>query len=139
MPRIRATAIIIEDNKILLIHRKNDKDYYVFPGGGVEDGESTEQAVLRELMEETSISAEVIKLLEHQTYKDGTENHSYLCRYISGTPKLADDSPEKMEMAMGKEYYEPVWINLNRVKELDVFPAVAKEKILQNFEGLIKL
>ncbi len=36
MKRIRAVGILIKKNKVLLIHRKNEKEYWVFPGGGVE-------------------------------------------------------------------------------------------------------
>ena len=39
--RVRACGIVIDKNKVILIYRKvNDKEYYVFPGGGVEDSES---------------------------------------------------------------------------------------------------
>lgn len=50
--RIRAVAIIVNDGKVLLMHRiNNGKEYHVFPGGGVENSETVEQAVLREVQE----------------------------------------------------------------------------------------
>ena len=50
MRRIRAVAIIVNNEKVLLMHRiNNGKEYHVFPGGGVENGETVEQAVLREV------------------------------------------------------------------------------------------
>lgn len=50
MKRIRAVAIIVNDAKVLLIHRiSHGKEYHVFPGGGVENGETVERAVLREV------------------------------------------------------------------------------------------
>ena len=49
--RQRASAIILQDNKILLIRRiKPGHDYYIFPGGGVDDGESIGQSIGREVM-----------------------------------------------------------------------------------------
>lgn len=54
--RDRATAVIKEDDKFLLIHRiKPDNDYYVFPGGGVEKGETIEGAFKREVYEEVGL------------------------------------------------------------------------------------
>ncbi|MFC1710486.1 NUDIX domain-containing protein [Patescibacteria group bacterium] len=46
----RVAGIIIDKNKILLIRRKkNGKEYYVFPGGGVENKEDNKKSLLREL------------------------------------------------------------------------------------------
>ena len=48
----RVRGIIIENGKIVLIERvKGDKTYYIFPGGGVEEGETILQALHREMKE----------------------------------------------------------------------------------------
>ena len=61
--RIRSASILIKDGKILLIHRKNGgNEYYSFPGGGVEKGETIEDACIRELLEETSIKIKICLL-----------------------------------------------------------------------------
>src|SRR5512140_2508756 len=53
----RAAAIIISKRHILLIHRiRAGKDYYVFPGGHIEEGESAEEACVREVLEETGLN-----------------------------------------------------------------------------------
>jgi len=58
--RVRVAGIIIEDGKILLIAHKKKKDvYWLLPGGGVDFGESLEEALKRELMEELGVSVEV--------------------------------------------------------------------------------
>lgn len=62
-----ATDIIIEypDGEIVLIERGYEpfKGQYAIPGGGVEIGETVEQAAIREAKEETGLDIELIKLL----------------------------------------------------------------------------
>ena len=51
--RIRAGVVLIEDNKVALIERhRAGLEYFVFPGGGVDEGETVEQAAVREAREE---------------------------------------------------------------------------------------
>jgi 8-oxo-dGTP diphosphatase len=128
--RIRATALVIKDGKVLLIHRKNEKEFYVFPGGGVEGGETVEQAIQRELLEETSIIVKINKILEHKIYNDGIENYAYLCDYVSGEPRLADDSPERIEMESGIEYYNPMWVEIKDLENMTVWPEEAKRQLI---------
>ena len=62
--RKRASAVIIEDNKVLLIERvKPGFDYFVFPGGGVEEGENLEDTLKREVKEELSLEIKKWRLL----------------------------------------------------------------------------
>ena len=49
----RVRGILIKDGMIALIKRTRDGEtFYVFPGGGVEEGETEEQALKREIKEE---------------------------------------------------------------------------------------
>lgn len=58
----RVRAIIIKDGKLLTIKRsKQDSVYFVFPGGGVEQGEDLETAMKRECKEELGIEIKVIE------------------------------------------------------------------------------
>lgn len=55
-PRIRAAALIIHQQRVLLIrHEKDGRAYWLLPGGGVQPGETMEQALRRELAEECGL------------------------------------------------------------------------------------
>ena len=58
--RTRAGIILIEDNKVALIERhRAGLDYFVFPGGGVDEGETHEQGAIREAMEELGVEVAI--------------------------------------------------------------------------------
>jgi len=55
-PRVRVAAIVIKDGEILLVrHSKYGTSYWLLPGGGVHYGETLEEALVRELKEETNL------------------------------------------------------------------------------------
>ena len=59
MPRLSVRAILIEDDRILLAHFTDASGaWYVTPGGGVQQGETIEEAFHRELQEEAGVRAE---------------------------------------------------------------------------------
>lgn len=57
--RISAGVLVLRDDKILLVrhHRPGQHDFWIGPGGGVEDGEELEAAAERECFEEAGIRA----------------------------------------------------------------------------------
>ncbi|WP_232362060.1 NUDIX domain-containing protein, partial [Bacillus thuringiensis] len=60
MIRNRGAAIIVQEGKIALIKRiREEETYYVFPGGGVEEGETPEEATKREVYEELGLHIKV--------------------------------------------------------------------------------
>jgi 8-oxo-dGTP diphosphatase len=57
-PRIRVSAILRREDRILLIRQqKGDREYWLLPGGGVNGGESLIDALRRELTEEVGLEA----------------------------------------------------------------------------------
>src|SRR5690349_2736306 len=60
----RAAVVSLRGDRLLVIRRtKQGRRYAVLPGGGVEFNESARQAALRELIEETGLSGEVLQHL----------------------------------------------------------------------------
>ncbi len=137
MKRVRAGAVCIFKEKILLMHRINleraadEQEYYVIPGGGVEEGETVEQAVVREVDEETTIKLEVGKLfLKRDLSNENREEFYYVCKYISGEPTLREDTNEFREMKLGANFYKPMWVSLYDIKNVALYPIEVKEKLL---------
>ncbi len=131
--RIRAAGIIIKDGKILLMHRiKNRREYFVFPGGGVEAGESAEMASKREIKEELNLavkSAESFFELENDFQGGKQKEHYFLVRDFSGTPELGGEEKERMNE---DNQYEPVWYDLMKIKNLNnLYPELVKDKIIK--------
>lgn len=68
--KIRITAVVLRNDNILLVEQNVDNARgWSLPGGGLEEGETLEDGIVRELIEETGVTVKVKELL-------------YLCDYI---------------------------------------------------------
>jgi len=136
-PRTRAVAIVIHQNKILLMHRiNNGHEYYVFPGGGVEPNETIENAVLREVLEETTLNVTINKLLYHHDYYQDGNQYFYLCNYVSGEPQLSQNSDEKLKMTKDdKNFYQPLWIPINQLNQMLLYPLEIKDWLITDVKN----
>lgn len=136
---VRAVAILIKGDKILLIHRtRQGKEFWVFPGGGVEKNEKVEDAVIRELKEEASISAVIIKLLYTHNYPNINHKHYfYLCKHVSGTPKLGDFN-ELQTMKNENQTYKPVWVEIKKLSKILLYPLGIRDWIIKDFKNDFK-
>ena len=137
--KIRAVGVVIKDKELLVMWRKRpEKEYYTFPGGGVEEGEKVQDAVVRELLEETSVQVKIKKLLYHVKYSDGSEQCFYLCDYVSGELALGEFN-EKLRMDQGHSLYRPMWVSLENVVDILLYPLEVRDWLIDDSEdGFIK-
>ena len=94
-------AIIQKSSSILLVKRKKDpyKNQFALPGGFVNEGETIEEAIKREVYEETSLEVHPIDILG--VYSDPTRDPRghmmtvvFIVLVIRGTPTAGDDAKE---------------------------------------------
>ena len=130
MKKQRVSIIFISPNeKVLLIKRtKRNREYWVFPGGGVELGESLESAARREAYEETSFELETT-YPTFSVLNQGRREHFYITKTIEFIPLLASCSPE-LRSQNKLNRYELSWVKLESVSSLNLFPDEAKNILL---------
>ncbi len=132
--RTRAGAIIIKDQKVLLIHRWNmGREYFVTPGGGVEPNETVEAAVAREAKEETNLDITLgEKFLEYTLDDDGygaaQKNFFFLAKSHSGREEFGLSGPEA-QMQDETNKYRLEWVALSDVGNINLVPAVVREEL----------
>ena len=127
----RAAAVIIKDGEVLLMRRvKAGEEYYTFPGGTVEPGESPEAAAVRELEEEFCIQIDIDRFL-FEAYADNRRSYHFLVNHFTGTPTLGG---EELRHMTGHNQYHPAWVPLADIPEMMNFHP---EEARQKFESIL--
>lgn len=135
--RKAARAIIINGDNIVVTHRnKFGMEYYILPGGGVDLGETLEEALLRELDEEACVQVANPRLVftEEAGEPYGTQ-YVFLCEYVGGEPALHPDSQEAKIHAMGHNLYEPMWLTLQEFATINLRSESLKQAILEGIKN----
>ncbi len=133
MKRIRVAGLVEMNGGYALMHRKNVKqtpnttkpygEYYVFPGGGLEENETYEEGVAREIFEEFGIKVEVKEQIFSRKINDETYEYIYRCEYISGTfgtgagPEFSNDPKYK-----DRGDYIPEIVLKSEIKNIRILP-----------------
>src|SRR5438034_900415 len=90
--RIGVYALIFEEERVLLAHRR-DIDWWNLPGGGMELGETVEEAICREVREETGLEVVVEYLVGVYSKPQKQEVVlTFRCRATGGTLTATDES-----------------------------------------------
>lgn len=137
--RYRAAAIIIEDEYVLFASNEKEKYYYSI-GGGVHMGESAEEAVIREVYEETGVKYEIERLaFIHENFfigdgsLEGKQCHEiafYFLMKLRGTRKLNSNS---YTQGVKENMY---WLPINKLEEYRAYPMFFREKLKDIKDGI---
>jgi 8-oxo-dGTP diphosphatase len=135
MKRETGRGLIIHNGKMLLMERWRDgSHYFSIPGGGIEKGETPEQATKRELHEELGVRIQIIRKL-YEVHIQDSLHFIFLCAYLDGEPQLHPESPEAMEHANGKNLFKPGWVE---IKSIDSIPLLYWEPIREVLSNDLK-
>lgn len=103
-------AIIKKNNQFLIVQRNRNKHLglkWEFPGGKVQENETFEKALLREIKEELNITIIVHEKIAEEKYNDDKIDivlHYYLCSHKSEEMKLSEH--EAFSWVEKKDFYK---------------------------------
>ena len=119
---MRAGAIILDNNFVALIERfREGNHYFVFPGGGVKKNETLEDAVVREVLEETGLEVVVDRLIAEIHYRDEKQFY-YLVEFVGGVFGSGEGKEMVGLSPPDRGRYIPVWKAISELSMLDGWP-----------------
>lgn len=130
--RVSSRGIIIKDDSVYAMFRRRIKDdgtvkeYYVIPGGGIDENETLEENVIREMKEEFSVDVRIEGYLGKDESDDTIANF-FSCEIVDGTPKLGG---EELERCTESNYYE---IRLVPIKDLENIDILGTDMIMKAY------
>ncbi|MGR5939306.1 NUDIX hydrolase [Bacillus pacificus] len=133
MIRNRGAAIIVQEGKIALIKRiREDETYYVFPGGGIEEGETPEEATRREIFEELGVHIKVEHLIAKVEYK--STEYYFNADIIGGV--FGSGKAEEFEMK-DRGIYIPLWLPIYELEKVNIKPYEVVGSIFNHYKSKV--
>ena len=132
--KICVTAFIVKENKLLIVRRSKNEfflpEYYEMPGGKVEFGESLEDALLREVKEETGLEIKVVKPYATFSYlSDDGGRHTVDVQFIVE----AVNEPDNVKISSAHDEFK--WIKKEEIDNYKISDQM-KTTILKGFNNL---
>jgi 8-oxo-dGTP diphosphatase len=136
--RTRAGIVLIQDDKVALIERhRAGLDYFVFPGGGVDTGESPEQAAIRETMEELGIEIAIKQKVAEIQLGQRSRQVYFLVEQTGGEfgtgigEEYTDSDPDNPEEGI----YIPIWMPIDELLiHQNIYPADVARLVVKSMK-----
>jgi len=128
--------VLLQDDLLCLMRRvRLHSTYYLFPGGGVEGGESPVEAVVREAWEELGLHVQPGRLVGDFTHNN--ERHLfYLAKVTGGDFGTGTGEEYSGALRESRGTYEPVWISVADACQLDSRPIELVRALLHEGPGM---
>ncbi|EIK75797.1 NUDIX hydrolase [Gardnerella vaginalis] len=138
--RYRAAAIIVEEGCVLFARNAED-DYFYSVGGAVHMGETSEEAVKREVFEETGLNYEVDHLaVIHENLfigssgLDGVDFHELTLYYLMKSMGKRDFTSQSTTESGAKETMH--WLPIDELDKFKAYPTFMKEYLKSEHSGI---
>lgn len=113
----RAQCIVPKGDKLLMVqHHYQDKVWWCLPGGGVEPGETSAQAALRELQEECCVHGVIVGKTSHWIEQARSETITFLVEIGDQTPRI---NTAAKAQGMDPCLIDVRWLALDEIAERD--------------------
>jgi len=134
--RVRAGIVLIKENKVALIERhRAGLDYFVFPGGGMDEGETPEQAAIRETLEELGIEVVIKQKVAEITLGPKSRQIYFLVEHVSGEfgtgtgEEFTDSDPNDPDEGI----YVPVWMPIAELpRRTNIYPVDVSKLVVKS-------
>lgn len=134
MPVDRAGVLVVRGGRVALIERvRENRKYWVIPGGRVEAGETIEQAALREAEEElgTAIRLGPLRVtIDHREADGSVQRQWYFEAYVE-SEVIRMTGPET-EYSSSRGTYTAVWMNLDQLEVDRAIPRAVAQLLVAN-------
>ena len=142
--RIRAGIVLIQNNNVALIERhRAGLDYFVFPGGGVNEGESPEQAAIREAMEELGVEVAIQQKVAEVKVGLKSRHIYFLVEQTGGEfgTGIGEEYTDSDSYSLEEGIYIPIWMPIEELAHhQNVYPAdIARLVIKSVREGWMEV
>lgn len=122
---VRARVVLVEDGRVALIERhRGGRHYFLFPGGGVEAGETAAEAAVREAREELGVAVEVGSVRFEEEF-DGARFVYFEAHIVGGEFGTGAWPDHEARTSLAREQsgtHTPVWLALEELDGMDVRP-----------------
>lgn len=137
--RIRAAALIVKDDSILLVqhvHPDSGEVWWVPPGGGVETADtSIFDCARRETFEETGLSVELLRIVYIREFVDDENDAHNLELFINSTAYSGELTIRHIQGSGPDEHYikDVQWVHRDDLQKLVIYPEILQDEFWNDY------
>ena len=131
-------VVQFDDETILMVRQQHpEREIWLLPGGGIEEGETSRMAAVREVKEETSLDISVDRMLWHveQLKNDGQQRYvNFFLAHVTGGELILGEDPEFDEA--GQVLREVRRVSMDELADLpNVYPEFIRKELAPAISG----
>lgn len=131
----RARVIVVRNGRVAAIERfRRGRQYWVMPGGGVEEGETIEQAALREAVEELGVPVRLgrLRAVVRDQAENGLMQRHWCFDAAIGSEDIKISGGPEFDAPPESGTYKAVWLGLDELQGRQIHPASVGRLLADN-------